>query len=414
MINIKMPEAGFSITEGTILKWYKNVGEQVAEGENVVSVETDKITVDIPAEKMGVLREIRCKEGDVVPVGEIMGIIGDEGALPSEVLKPAVQSSVPAEQPEGIELKSPGGLQKIVSERRVSPAAKAVAKARRLDLTQISSGSGPGGRIVKKDVYDFIAKTDSAGLGRAGAPEEIPRAPSVRGPSKQSPNRVEFKGWRRVIADRLSKSAREIPHYSMSVEADVTELSGMIQKLREKKEDLHITYLPFMMSAMVRGVLQVPHINSHCDKDGYTVFDQVNIGVAVDLGEKLLVPVVKDVSSKSILELVRELDSLVKKARTDKLEAHDIEGGTITLTNVGMFQTVSATSIIMPPQVAILYMGVAKDVPAVHDGNIEIRKIMTLGATYDHRVVNGAAGGRFLMKVKECMEDIGAFLLHIS
>ncbi|KPJ87786.1 MAG: hypothetical protein AMS17_07605 [Spirochaetes bacterium DG_61] len=168
-----------------------------------------------------------------------------------------------------------------------------------------------------------------------------------------------------------------------------------------------------MMKAMVVGIKEVPAVNSYCDKEGYTILDDINIGIAVDLGEKLLVPVIKNVKQKSILELMGELEGIVKKAREDRLEPPDVEGGTITLTNVGMFQIHSVTSIILPPQVAILYMGAAREVPGVWYGRIEIRKKMIFGATYDHRVINGAAGGRFLKKMKDCLEDLSVLLMHL-
>jgi len=411
MNEITMPEAGFSVTEGTVVKWYKNVGERVAEGENVVSVETEKITVDIPSEKAGVLREIRCREGDIVAVGAVMGIIGDDGETVVKDRGTISQKSIPASRVAGGEGKPPVPLKTTLSARLISPAAKALARVRSVDLSRIDAGSGPSGRIVKKDVSDFIAKLDAGRHEETRVSEDARKVTPGLEPGRKE-NRVEFKGWRRVIADRMEQSAREIPRYTMSVDADVTELSEKIMKLRQKEEDLHLTYLPFMMKAMAQGIEDVPNVNSQCDKNGYTIFDEINMGIAVDLGEKLLVPVVRNVAGKSIYELAKELDGLVKRARADKLEPKDIEGGTVTLTNVGMYHTVSATSIIMPPQVAILYMGYAREMPAVWEGKVEIRKIMSFGATYDHRVVNGAAGGRFLKKVKECLEDIGAFLLN--
>ncbi len=406
MVEIRMPEAGFSITEGRVIEWYKGVGDRVEEGENVVSVETDKITVEIPAERGGVLHEIRYREGDAAPVGIVMGIIVEEGEELTEGEK--VSQEVENKIEVRIEAKSQG---RVYSERRISPAAKAVARVKGFDISRIGEGSGPHGRIVKKDVLDFLAEVEA---GRAGV-EEV-TAGAERGSGKKVEERaarIEFKGWRKVIADRMVSSFREVPHYTMSVEADVTELADRIKVLREKENGLHITYLPFMMKAIVVGMEEVPCVNAFCDGEGFTVRPEINIGVAVDLGEKLLVPVVKDVKGKSILELVNEVDDLVRKAREGRLEAGDVQGGTITLTNVGMFQTHSATSIIVQPQVAIIYMGAAREVPAVWDGRIEVRKKMIFGATYDHRVVYGAAGGRFLKKVKDCLEDLGVLMIRL-
>ena len=197
-----------------------------------------------------------------------------------------------------------------------------------------------------------------------------------------------------------------------TVEADVTDLSRLIDRIREL-EGLRITYLPFMMKALEYGILEVPAVNAYCDGKGFTVLEEINMGIAIDLGEKLLVPVIKDIRSKSVLEMVDELGILIKKTRDERLEPSDVEGGTMTLTNVGMFQIHSATSVILQPQVSIIYMGTAREAPGVQDGRIEIRKKMICGSTFDHRVVNGASGGRFLTTVKEYLEDMGRFVKHL-
>jgi pyruvate/2-oxoglutarate dehydrogenase complex dihydrolipoamide acyltransferase (E2) component len=409
MIQIRMPEAGFSITEGTVVEWYKEVGEQVREGENVVCVETDKLTVDIPAERGGVLHEARCKSGDVVPVGAVMGIIR-EG-----------EESIPADGETSVKKADEGrkGVVKSEATRRISPAAKATARAVGVDLSQILQGNGPLGRIVKQDVLDFIAsgkpgaaRRDAAAASEAGrrtnAPPEIEAWTAVPGPGE----RIEFTGWRKVIADRMVASKREIPHYTMSVEADVTDLSAVIGRVREE-EGIKVTYLPFMMKALEVGIQAVPTVNAFCDGKGFSVLEDIHMGVAVDLGEKLLVPVIKHVRDKSIFQLIEELGSLIERTRSDRLEPRDVEGGTITLTNVGMFQIHSATSVILQPQVAIIYMGAAREVPGVDNGGIVIRRKMIFGATFDHRVVNGASGGRFLMKVKQCLEEVGTLAMSL-
>ena len=407
MIQIRMPEAGFSITEGTVIQWYRRVGDRIEEGENVVCVETDKLTVDIPAERSGVLHEVRYKSGEIVPVGEVMGVILEGDERPPASGEEVIGKTAEAVTDDSLTVKTkPQTLTERT--RRISPAAKAVARAKGIDLSRLSEGSGPHGRIVKQDVLDFIAKGGVAKKVTAASPEQ-----KVAGPVPPRPGqRVEFTGWRKVIADRMLSSKTEIPHYTMSVEADVTELSRMIQRVREN-EGVRVTYLHFMMKALEVGIQEVPQVNAYCDGEGFTVIDEINMGIAVDLGEKLLVPVIKDVRNRSVLELVPELDTMIEKTREDRLEPRDVEGGTITLTNVGMFQIHSATSVILQPQVSIIYMGAAREAPGVWDGKIEIRKKMIFGSTFDHRVVNGASGGRFLMKVKQCLEDIGILALHL-
>lgn len=409
MVQIKMPEAGFSITEGTVIEWYKEVGDSIKEGENVVCVETDKLAVDIPAERSGVLNEVKYRAGEVVTVGEVMGIMLEGEEKPPEAGDEALPKAEAEITGESVQVKEKARMEEG---RKISPAAKAVARSKGIDLSQIVTGSGPHGRIVKQDVIDFITRYDVERKETLAAPAATSKTSVMSTAGVKPGQRVEFKGWRKVIADRMLASKTEIPHYTMSVEADVTELSHFIQRMREL-EGLRITYLPFMMKALEHGIQEVPIVNAHCDGKGFTVLEEINMGIAIDLGEKLLVPVIKDIRSKSVLELVDELGVLIKKTRDERLEPSDVEGGTMTLTNVGMFQIHSATSVILQPQVSIIYMGTAQEAPGVRDGRIEIRKKMIFGSTFDHRVVNGASGGRFLMKVKEYLEDMGRFVMHL-
>ena len=409
MVQIKMPEAGFSITEGTVIEWYKEVGDSIKEGENVVCVETDKLAVDIPAERSGVLNEVKYRAGEVVTVGEVMGIMLEGEEKPPEAGDEALPKAEAEITGESVQVKEKARMEEG---RKISPAAKAVARSKGIDLSQIVTGSGPHGRIVKQDVIDFITRYDVERKETLAAPAATSKTSVMSTAGVKPGQRVEFKGWRKVIADRMLASKTEIPHYTMSVEADVTELSHFIQRIREL-EGLRITYLPFMMKALEHGIQEVPIVNAHCDGKGFTVLEEINMGIAIDLGEKLLVPVIKDIRSKSVLELVDELGVLIKKTRDERLEPSDVEGGTMTLTNVGMFQIHSATSVILQPQVSIIYMGTAQEAPGVRYGRIEIRKKMIFGSTFDHRVVNGASGGRFLMKVKEYLEDMGRFVMHL-
>jgi pyruvate/2-oxoglutarate dehydrogenase complex dihydrolipoamide acyltransferase (E2) component len=409
MVEIKMPEAGFSITEGTVIEWYKEVGDSIKEGENVVCVETDKLAVDIPAERSGVLNEVKYRAGEVVAVGEVMGIMLEGEEKPPEAGDEALPKAEAEITGESVQVKEKARMEEG---RKISPAAKAVARSKGIDLSQIVTGSGPHGRIVKQDVIDFITRYDVERKETLAAPAATSKTSVMSTAGVKPGQRVEFKGWRKVIADRMLASKTEIPHYTMSVEADVTELSHFIQRIREL-EGLRITYLPFMMKALEHGIQEMPIVNAHCDGKGFTVLEEINMGIAIDLGEKLLVPVIKDIRSKSVLELVDELGVLIKKTRDERLEPSDVEGGTMTLTNVGMFQIHSATSVILQPQVSIIYMGTAREAPGVRDGRIEIRKKMICGSTFDHRVVNGASGGRFLMKVKEYLEDMGRFVMHL-
>ena len=400
MIEIKMPEAGFNIIEGKIVRWYRKVGDKVKEGEDIVSVETDKIIVDISAETAGILQEILSREGDVVPVGNVLGIIKEKGELASTIqnkTKDQLQTQKMDERESARPVivkaeKTESGVKKI------SPLAKAFAKKKGIDLSQIVSGTGPRGRVVKEDVVKFI-ETQRA---EAAPSKEV----------KKPEERVEFKGWRKVIVDRVTKSHQEVPQCTVTIETDVTELSKVISSVREK-EDIRITYIPFFMKAIISGLELVPELNAYCDNEGYTILNEINMGIVVNVEGKLLIPVVKAVRDKRIFELARELELLVEKARNNRLEKEDIEGGTITITNVGSYQIHTSTALIFQPQSAIVQMGAAREIPAVWNENVEVRKRMNIGVTYDHRVLDGALCGKFLMEVKFCIENPYLFFIKL-
>lgn len=385
MVEIKMPEAGFNITEGKVVSWYKQTGETVEAGENIVCVETDKLTVDIPAEVSGTLQEIRCREGDVVPVGGVIGVIAGEHDAEARNSGYEAEEKPPAK---GASETKEHGDDSSPGERKISPAAKATAKRLDVDLAQIRSGSGPGGRIVKQDV-----------IGHAGRSKALE-------PSVPAEGRVEFTGWRKVLVDRVVQCVRTVPQCTVSSEADVTALYNLISSLRKKEEGLRITYLPFILKALVQGIDAVPEMNAHCDGGGYSVKREINVGIVVNVEGKLLIPVVKGVRDMSVFDLAREIGGLVAKAREGALEPKDIEGGTITVTNVGPFGVTYGTALLFQPQTAILCMGAAQEVPSVREGRIEVRRKMGLSVTYDHRVLDGAMGGTFLRELGNSIGDL--------
>ena len=413
---IKVPEAAFSITEATVVKWLKYVGEMVEAGEPIVTVETDKINVEVPAEGSGVLKEIFYSEGEVAPVGGVLGIIDSEAdaaavaAAAAEAGRPAPVSSGDSDVVAEKRKQAPvadSRTHKKREKRKISPTAKAVARAHGIDLSDIPSGSGPDGRIVKADVLQFIEKNKAAQLARP-KPAKGKQIGEISEEKK-----VVFKGWRKVIADRMTSSVRNVPHYNNAIEVDVTDLSQIVSASREQKDQHRLTYLPFIMKAIKVGIDLIPEVNAYCYEDGFIIQDELNVGVAVDLGEKLLVPVVKDVKNKSILQLAEEIKALVTKARADELETQDISGGTITITNAGIYGIMYGTPIILQPQTTIISLGAVREVPSVINGSIAIRKKMIIVSSFDHRVVNGGPGARFLREVKTHLEDLNKLLLSM-
>ena len=413
LYEIKVPEAGFSITEGTVVQWHKNVGERVQEGETIVSVETDKVVVEIPAQCTGVLTEIKHEAGETVPIGSVLGIIrseGEETVIPAgEPIDrrekrhepPATMSDVTNKE-KAIPLSGAVSGSEVDKERKISPLAKTIARREGIDLSKISVGSGPGGRIVKEDVL------------RLAQNKEIIESESKKPPERiEDQGKVKFTGWRKVIADRMTSSVRNVPQASTLVEIDVTEMTRLIAATKGQTDQVRLTYLPFIMKAIQVGVDVTPEVNAYCYEDGFVLQRDLNIGVAVDLGEKLMVPVVKRVREKSILELAEEIRRLAEKARAEKLEPKDVEGGTITVTNLGPYGMYAAMPIILQPQTTIIGIGAVREEPSVLNGSIEIRKKVMISGVFDHRVVNGGPAARFLREMKSHLEDPSVLILKM-
>jgi pyruvate/2-oxoglutarate dehydrogenase complex dihydrolipoamide acyltransferase (E2) component len=414
LYEIKVPEAGFSITEGTVVQGHKNVGEKIQEGETIVSVETDKVVVEIPSQWTGVLVEIKQEVGETVPIGGVLGVIQGEG---EEKVAPAVErKEAPLAAAAGMGAQAKAALPAAdlsapeKRRRKISPLARAVARREGIDLSGISAGSGPGGRIVKDDVLRFAQKR---GAVAPEAPKPAEGA-AVKAPEKVgAPEKVKFTSWRKVIADRMISSARNVPQASTLMDIDVTEIASFIVSAKEGPGQVRLTYLPFLMKAVQMALPAAPEINAYCYDDGFVLQQDLNIGVAVDLGEKLVVPVVKGVREKSILDLAEEVRTLAAKARAEKLDPRDVEGGTITLTNLGPFGAYAAMPLILQPQTTIIGIGAVREEPSVVNGAIAIRKKMMVTGVFDHRVINGAAGARFLREMKTCLEDPKVLILKM-
>jgi pyruvate dehydrogenase E2 component (dihydrolipoamide acetyltransferase) len=406
LYEIKVPETGFGIAEATIVEWFKSIGDEVQEGEPIVAVETEKVNVEIPAPGSGILTEIRCQVSDVVPVGDVLGIITSEvEAGVSDQVKPSQHQS---------ESVQPGAEKLILEDaekskrKRVSRLAKTVAKKEGVDLSLIASGSGPGGRITKEDVLKIVQQKNDQ------TEPEYKDAETAYSSALQPPvadKKVKLTRWRKVIADRLTTSWTEIPHHAQSIDIDVTELSDYITETQNDSSIPRLTYMSFLMKAIQAGVNVTPEINAHCYGDHYVIRHDLNIGIAVDANGKLIVPVVKQVQNKSIADLAIELKSLVDRTRKDKLEPKDVQDATITISNVGPLGLYSGFSIIVPPQTTIICVGAVREVPAVIDGSIEIRKKMFVTNSYDHRAVHGGPASRFFAEMRDKIESLKSLLL---
>lgn len=371
--DIMMPQLGESIAEGTVVKWLVPVGGTIEKDQSLLEVETEKVALEIPSPATGLLREIVVQEGETVPVGTLLARI--ESTPPSEVINRVGGSVVRPMGP------VPEG------EDRYSPAVRQLAKEHGVDLAQVS-GTGAGGRVTKKDVQDFMA--------RSGAPVT---GATLIGEQSMGETLLPFTQTRRTIADRMVKSRQTSAHVTTFFEAD---FSGIV-KFRKGR---NLTYLPFVIRAVTRAIREVSIVNSTWGEHGIMIKKDIHVGVATALEEGLLVPVVRHADRKGLAQLAKEIADLAERARSKKLRPEEVQGGTFTITNHGGFGSLFSTPIIHQPQIAILGVGAIQDRAVVinHDA-IAIRPMGYLSLSFDHRVIDGATADQFMWKVKGYLEQ---------
>jgi pyruvate dehydrogenase E2 component (dihydrolipoamide acetyltransferase) len=391
---ITMPKLGLTMTSGSVAKWHKNEGDRVEKGEVVLEVSTEKITYKVEAPESGVLRKILTQPGTKVPIGTPLCIIAAPDEDISELLKEA-PSAPAAEKPAQPEAKPAPVAAKQAGEEvliKATPIAKKIAKEQGIDLALVT-GTGPGGRIVEKDVLDFIER------------QKAERAkPAVEAAQLK---RIALSDVRQVIAERMSTSWQNSPMVTLNADVDCTLLKKLREDLKSsfKEKGLNLSYNYILMKACAVALKEQPMLNSYLEGNEVVLYDEINIGLAVATEEALLVPVVKDVAGKNLYEIASDGDALIEKARKGELAIDDVTGGTFTITNLGMFGVRDFTPIINPPQCAILGVGEMQDRPCVCDGQIIVKPMMTLSLTFDHRIVDGAQGAMFIRRVKELLEN---------
>jgi 2-oxoglutarate dehydrogenase complex dihydrolipoamide succinyltransferase (E2) component len=403
-VEVQMPSIGLSIPEGTIERWLKKEGDSVAKGELLVAITTEKVTVEIPAEASGILLKIICSAGTKVKVGQTIAIIGTAGEKAEGVPKFDQAQYTPSSQSQA----AAGQVSRAArGDLKVSPLAVKIAAEHGLDIREVAA-QFLGKKIGKDEVLSFIEKKKGAVLGKEAGPP--PPAGGMTGDEEARP----LSGPLRVMAEHMAASVRTAARVTTMAEVDMTELVKLRNSLKEKfqKEyNVNLTFVPLVMRAIAEGVKEFPILNASLRGEEVIFHRAVNVGLAVDTGESLLVPVVKDVGEKSILELSREVSQISQKAREGKLSIQDIQGGTISLTNAGVYGALLATPIIHQPQSAILWMGKVMETPVVRDGQIVIRSMMFLCLSYDHRIIMGAQAVRFLQVVKKNLETPYPLLL---
>jgi pyruvate/2-oxoglutarate dehydrogenase complex dihydrolipoamide acyltransferase (E2) component len=430
---ITMPQLGESVTEGVISRWLKAEGDHVERDESLVEIVTDKVNAEMPSPLSGTLVKIIAPEGATIPVGGELAEIEGDGAMPAGAAASAGSTGAmaPAQRDSGAAARTGpvaagedagGAREENVPQRRYSPVVRRLAQEHHLDLSQIS-GTGLGGRVTKDDVLHYIAERQAQLAAEATVPPARAEAVAVAatptapmGPPLTAPTAapapvpaaradeeyLPLTPLRKAIAEHMVRSVQTAPHATAVVEVDMTSLVRWREANREAARARHgvdITYVAFVMQAVVDALKAVRIMNSSWGEDKIILKRRVNVGVAVGLEDGIVVPVIHDADEKSLVGLARTIDDLVQRARTNRLTLQDMQGGTFTVNNVGVFGVVASTPVINQPQAAILAMNAIVKRPVVVDDAIAIRAMMNLCLSFDHRIVDGLTAGRFLERV---------------
>jgi 2-oxoglutarate dehydrogenase E2 component (dihydrolipoamide succinyltransferase) len=406
MLSIKVPPLGESIVEATVSRWLKKEGDVVAAGDTLVDLETDKITVEVPALKPGVLTKRAKAEGDVVHVDDVLGEL-DETAVPATVGATAAASSSPTSAPPSAPASpapkpAPAPSQSEIT--KSSPAARRIAEERGIDIAAVA-GTGRGGVVSKPDVL-------AASTQRPSAPPQ-PRGNGLTPGERETREKMSTR--RKRIAENLLQSQHQTAHLTTFNEVDMSAINALREKYKEKVEKEHgvkLTFMPFFVRATVAALKQFPMVNSSIDGDTIVYHHYVNMGIAVASEQGLVVPNIKDADRKGTIELSGAIAEVAKRARDGKLTMDDLTGGTFTITNGGVFGSLVSTPIINYPQVGILGLHKTQDRPVAVNGEVKIRPMMYIALSYDHRIVDGQQAVLFLVRVKELIEDPAAMLIE--
>lgn len=399
---LKMPQLGLTMEEGTVSSWIKKEGDPVKVGEVVLEITTDKLTSEIESEVEGVLLKIVAPEGVDIPVMGVLAYIGEEGESIDVAAAPAAASTevapAPVAREEAVVL-APVAAQ---DGRRIkiSPLARKTAAKKGVDYSNLV-GSGPGGRIVQKDILAAAEMTATAPAPVASAPVALMEGDEV----------VKMTGMRKVVAERMAQSAREIPSVTQTVKIDVTDLLTFRKKVNA---DLDVKYSinDYVIKAVAKALKAHRDILVSIDGDQIIQRAQVNIGMAVALEEGLIVPVIKNADKKSLSEISAEAKDLAERAKTNKLEMDEYKGSTFSISNLGMFGVESFNPIINQPDAGILGVCATQDELVMdEEGNISKRQFMRISFTFDHRLIDGAAAAKFELTIKGLLENPMSILL---
>ena len=401
----RFPDVGEGITEGTIVKWKVKEGDKVNSDQILAEVETDKAVVEIPSPKKGTILKLYHKEGEIINVGETLAVIGEKGEKIPEKKAAHYTGSVVGFLPEADEEeKKPSGKKKPVLKQeeagvKAAPIVRKLAKMLDVDLSSIK-GSGLGGIITEEDIKNSVQVKKQA----------ITAKPAFKKTKKYDfygyVDHVPLRGIRKITAEKMTEAVRNSALVTHHDHVDVTELASVRENEKEKaaKKDIHLTYLPFIIKATIKALKKHPFVASCVNEDEIIVKKYYNIGVAIDTPDGLIVPVIKGADQKKLYDLANEVNDYVEKAKTRKIDLMDLKGGVFTITNIGVIGSTYFTPIVNYPETCILGTGRIEDRATVINGKIEIRKVMPISFTYDHRVLDGAEAARFMNDLRTILE----------
>ncbi len=422
-INIEMPKLSDTMTEGTVVKWNKNVGDNVEIGDVLAEIETDKATMEMEAFDDGILKEILIPAGGKAPVGSILAVLNDGNDDAPAAAAPAA-SATPAAAPTTVS--APSAPAKIATPTstgsgdrvKASPLAKKIAESEGINLSTVQ-GSGPGGRIVKDDLKSSAVKSATPAAAQSisapAKPAPVASTSAAIAPKFGTEDKViPLSSMRKIIAERLLTSKQTIPHFYLHVEADAAPLMELRAQVNAQSEKTHgnkYTVNDFIVKALINATLAVPAVNASFNGDSIVQFASVGVSVAIAVEDGLVTPVVKNAETKSLLQISREIKDLAVRARDKKLKPNEFDGGTITISNLGSYGIESFDAIVNPPQAAILSVGGIMEKPVVKNGQIVPGTRINLGISCDHRVVDGAVAATFLGELKKLIENPALMLI---
>ena len=416
--NVVMPQMGYDMREGTVVRWYKQEGETVDRGEVIADIETDKATVEFEAYTGGVLGRIVAQEGIAVPVGNLIAIITDPGeAVPDvEAVAPAPAAAPPAAPTAPAPAAAPSAPPAVPAppsadgQVRASPIARRLARERGIDIALVT-GTGPNGRITERDIegYQPAAAEPTPAPAPTAAPTPAPAAQPAAAPAD---SRIELSRMRQTIARVTSDSKSTAPHFYVTAEIDMGKAMALRRDVNDESDpENRVSVNDLMVKACAVALAKHPKFNSFFRGDHLEVHGAMNIGIAIALESGLILPGVSNCESKSLLQIAAATKDLISRANSGTLRNEEYSSTTFSISNMGMFDVESFTAIIYPPHAAILAVGSVKQVPVVRDGELTVGTMMKATLSTDHRVADGAEAAQFLMEIKRVLENPVSLLL---